>query len=72
MIRIVATDEQMRQLKNAREGIEFVDDSGNRIGILALEVDLEDIRVARERLKSNQPRLSYAEVLEHVHVLERS
>jgi len=72
MIRIVATAEQIRQLKNASDGIELVDENGNRIGIVALEVDLEDIRIARERLKSDQPRLSYAEVLEHVHALEKS
>lgn len=70
MIRIVATAEQIRQLKNASEGIELVDENGNRIGIVALEVDLEDIRIVRDRLKSDQPRWSYAEVLEHVHSLE--
>ncbi len=72
MIRIVATAEQIRQLNNASEGIELVDENGNRIGIVAREIDLEDIRIARERLKSDQPRLSHAEVLEHVHGLETS
>lgn len=66
MIRIVATAEQIRQLKDASDGIELVDEDGNRLGIVAREVDLEDMRFARERLKSNQRRLSYAEVLEHI------
>lgn len=72
MIRIVATPEQIRQLTNTSEGIELVDENGNCLGIVALQTDLEDIRIARKRLKSDQPRLSYAEVLEHVHALEAS
>ena len=72
MIRIVATAEQIRQLKQATDGIELVDENGNRLGIVARDVDLEDIRVAHERLKSDQARLSYAEVLDHLHGLEAS
>ena len=66
MIRIVATAEQIRQLKQANDGIELVDEQGNRLGIVAREVDLEDVRIARERLKSDQPRLSYVDVLDHL------
>jgi len=70
MIRIVATAEQIRQLNEANELIEIVDETGKRLGVVAREVDLEDIRIARTRLKSDQPRLSYAEVLDHLHRLE--
>ena len=70
MIRIVATSEQIRQLKEAEDLVELVDENGNRLGIVAREIDLEDIRIARERLKSDQPRLSYADVLDHLHRLE--
>jgi hypothetical protein len=70
MIRIVATAEQIRQLSQADDLIELVDEGGNRLGIVAREVDLEDIRIARERLNSDQPRLSYADVLDHLHRLE--
>ena len=70
MIRIVATADQIRQLKQATDGIELVDEHGNRLGIVAREIDLEDIRIARERLHSDQPRRSYAEVLEHLRGLE--
>lgn len=72
MIRIVATADQIRQLQQATDGIELVDEQGNRLGIVAREIDLEDIRVARERLDSDQPRLSYAEVLDHLRGLEAS
>jgi hypothetical protein len=72
MIRIVATADQVRQLQQATDGIELVDENGKRLGIVARDVDLEDIRIARERLKSDQPRLSYAEVLDHIQGLEAS
>ena len=72
MIRIVATADQIRQLKQATDGIELVDENGNRLGIVARDVDLEDVRIARERLGSDQPRLSYTEVLDHLHSLEAS
>ncbi|MDV6033472.1 MAG: hypothetical protein F9B45_25965 [Phycisphaera sp. RhM] len=72
MIRIVATADQIRQLQNATDGIELVDEKGNRLGILAREIDLEDVRIARERLDSDQPRLSYTDVLDHLRGLEAS
>jgi hypothetical protein len=72
MIRIVATAEQIRQLNAADGLIEIVDENGKRIGVVAREIDLEDIRTARARLESNQPRLSYAAVLEYLHGLETS
>ena len=70
MIRIVATAEQIRQLNEADQGIELVDEAGQRLGVVAREIDLEDIRMARARLESDQPRLSYAAVLHHLHGLE--
>ena len=50
--------------------IELVDENGRRLGVVAREIDLEDIRIARARLESDQPRLSYAAVLDHLHRLE--
>jgi hypothetical protein len=70
MIRIVATSEQIRQLNEADDLIELVDENGNRLGVVAREIDLEDIRIARARLNSDQPRLSYADLLGHLHRLE--
>lgn len=72
MIRIIATADQIRQLNEANDGIELVDETGKRLGVVAREVDLEDIRIARDRLQSDQPRLSYAEVLDYLHGLEAS
>jgi hypothetical protein len=63
MIRIVATAEQVRLVSEAKDGIELIDEHGNRLGIIARDADLEDIRIARERLDSDQPRLAYADVL---------
>ena len=70
MIRIVATAEQIRQLNGANDLIELVDEDGKRLGVVAKETDLEDIRIARARLKSDQPRLCYTDVLDHLHRLE--
>lgn len=72
MIRIVATAEQIRQMQNATDGVELIDENGNRLGVVTREVDLEDVRIARERLGSDQPRLSYVEVLDHLRRLEAS
>ena len=72
MVRIVATDEQIRQMNDAHETIEFVDAAGNRLGILAKSSDLEDIRVARIRLASNEDRLPCSAVLEHLSSLDAS
>ncbi len=66
MVRIVATEDQIRQMNAAREAIEFVDAAGNRLGIFAKSSDLEDIRIARQRLASNEERLPYSEVLAHL------
>lgn len=70
MIRIVVTAEQMRQLNEADDLIELIDENGKRLGVVAREIDLEDIRISRARLESDQPRLSYAAVLDHLHHLE--
>jgi hypothetical protein len=70
MIRIVVTAEQMRQLKEADDLIELIDENGKRLGVVTREIDLEDIRISRARLESDQPRLSYAAVLDHLHRLE--
>jgi hypothetical protein len=72
MIRIVATADQIRQLRQATDTIELVDENGTRLGIVARDVDVDDIRIARDRLQSDQPRLPYAEVLGHLHGLEAS
>ena len=70
MVKIVATEDQIRQINKAAETIEFVDAAGNRLGVLAKSADLEDIRIARERLASDEDRLPYSAVLEHLASLD--
>ena len=72
MVRIVATEDQIRQMNEADGTIEFVDAAGNRLGLFAKSSDLEDIRIARERLASGDERLPYSAVLEHLASLDAS
>ena len=70
MVRIVATEEQVRQLMESQESVELVDAAGNRLGILARNTDLEDIKIARKRLASEEDRLPFSAVLEHLSTLK--
>lgn len=70
MVKIVATEEQIRLLMESADSVEFVDSAGNRLGMLARNVDLEDIRIARGRLASGDERLPFSAVLEHLSTLE--
>ena len=72
MVRIVATEDQIRQMNETRETIEFVDAAGNRLGVFAKSKDLEDIRIAKTRLASDDERLPYSVVLEHLASLDPS
>lgn len=70
MIKIIATADQVRQLEQSNEAVEFVDAEGKRLGLIARASDLEDIRIARARLASNEERLPYPEVLAHLASLD--
>ncbi len=70
MIRIVATEEQAKKLACARESVEIVDPLGNRLGFFARLFSDEDVRIARERLASNEERRSTASVLERLKSME--
>jgi len=72
MVKIVATEDQIRQMNAADETIEFVDAAGNRLGVIARSSDLEDIRIARQRLASNGERLPNSSVLKHLASLDAS
>ena len=72
MIKIIATADQVRQLQQSSEAVEFVDADGNRLGLIARSSDLEDIQIARERLASGEERLPYSAVLSHLASLEAS
>jgi len=70
MVKIIATEEQIQQLIASDDSVEFVDAAGNRLGLLARNVDLEDIRIARSRLASDEERLPFSAVLDHLSTLE--
>jgi hypothetical protein len=72
MVKIIATEKQIQQLMASDESVEFVDAAGNRLGLLARNVDLEDIRIARSRLASDEERLPFSAVLDHLSTLEAS
>lgn len=66
MIRIVATEEQARKIREAQESVEIVDPLGNRLGYFARAFSDEDLRLARERLASNEQRRSTKMVVERL------
>jgi hypothetical protein len=72
MIRIVATEEQAKKIAEARESVEVVDPQGNRLGYLARSFSDEDLRIARERLSSNEERRSTQMVVERLKSMEGS
>ncbi len=72
MVKIIATEAQIRQLNDSNDTIELVDSAGNRIGVIAKSSDLDDIRIARDRLSSNEERLPYSAVLQYFSVLDAS
>jgi len=72
MVKIIATEEQIQQLMASDDSVEFIDAAGNRLGLLARNVDLEDIRIARSRLASDEERLPFSAVLDHLSTLEAS
>ena len=72
VIRIVATEEQAKKIADARESVEVVDPQGNRLGYLARSFSDEDLRIATERLSSNEERRSTRMVVERLKSMEGS
>lgn len=70
MVQIIATDQLLRELENAEGNVEFVDANGKRLGTLVRPPSDDDIRIAKERLASNEPRYTTEQVLEHLRKLE--
>lgn len=70
MIRIVMNDEQAKAISECREGIELVDSSGKRVRYLSPPSVEDEIRIAKERLASNQERVPSSVVLERLRALE--
>lgn len=76
MVRIVVTPEQAEILKNTTTSVEVIDTSGNRLGYATPtwnreEIELqEDIEIARQRLNSDEPTVSFEEIMERIKLLE--
>jgi hypothetical protein len=66
MAQIVLTPEQARLAADRKEFVELRDPAGNYLGYVAHGVTAEDIAIARQRMKSNAPRWTTAQVLEHL------
>ena len=70
MVRIVATDEQAKKIAEAKGNVEIVDSKGNRIGYFSLLFADEDIRIAKERLASDERRKSTKDVIDKLQSME--
>ena len=70
MVQIVATPDQVKLFAEARDSVEIIDANGNRIGYFAKPFSDDDIRLARDRLASDEPRYTTEQVLEHLRELE--
>jgi len=66
MVRIVASDELVRQLEMTEGIVELVDAKGNRLGTLTRPPSAEDIRVAKERRTADKPGLTTDQLVERI------
>lgn len=71
MPHIVVDDEQARVISESAESIEIRDRSGRHLGYVAHGFTDDDIAVAKERMVSDEPRLTTQEVLGHIESLEQ-
>ena len=70
MVQIVVTPDQAQAIADAKDGIEFVDAHGNRLGFFARAVSEAELETARQRFLSDEPRHSTQQVLERLESLE--
>ena len=70
-MQIVETEELMGDLQSDDGIVEFVDPSGNRLGILVRPPSEEDIRIAKDRLLQGGKSYTTEEVVAHLRSLEQ-
>jgi hypothetical protein len=70
MVKIVVTEDQARTISEAKDGVEFVDAAGNRLGFFARPFTDEDIAIARQRAASDEPRRTTQQVIDRLKSLE--
>jgi len=71
MPHIVVDDEQAKIIFESAESIEIRDRRGKHLGYVAHGFTDEDIAVARERMASDEPRLTTGQVLDHLRSQEQ-
>jgi hypothetical protein len=71
MPQIMLTEEQAKQVAEAREPIQVCDARGNVLGYVSPLWTEEEIADARRRLASDEPRYTTAQMLDHLRSLER-
>jgi hypothetical protein len=70
MVKVVVTEDQARTIADAKDGVEFVDAAGNRLGFFARPFTDEDIAIARQRAASDEPRRTTQQVIDRLKSLE--
>lgn len=68
---ITVDDEQARIIAEGKQNVEVRDRNGNLLGFVAHGFTDEDIAIAKRRMASDQPRMTTAQLLEHLQSLER-
>ncbi|MEM8671808.1 MAG: hypothetical protein AAGG48_30095 [Planctomycetota bacterium] len=71
MVKIVVTEDQAKAIATAKEGVEFVDADGNRLGFFAHPFNEDDISIAQERAASDEPRRTTQQVIDRLKSLEK-
>jgi hypothetical protein len=71
MLHIVVDEEQAKIISESSERIEIRDRNGRHLGYVTQGVSEEDIAIAKERMASDEPRYTTAEVLDHLRSLEQ-
>ena len=71
MLQLVLTDEQAKQLAEELKSLEVCDSQGNVLGTFTPLWTEADIADAKRRLASDEPRYTFAQVMEHLRSLEK-
>ena len=70
MTQIVVSDEQAKIIVEAGAVVEIRDRQGNLLGCVTQGVSEEDVSLALESLRSDEPRYTTAQALAHLMALE--
>jgi hypothetical protein len=69
---ITLNDEQARIVAESQRPVELRDSAGKLLAWVWPDVAPDDIAIAKQRLRSNQPRYTTQEVLDHLQSLEQA